>query len=346
MKGMNEKDRELMERYIYQVVRRLPKEQREEVTMELQELISDMQEGSTMEQVLQKLGDPAVFARKYRDENSFLIGPEYYDNYLWVLKMCMIACIIAIIVSSAVQTLFQGVQGDMDHFIYGQWIGDCLTGIIVNAFSVFGVVTLIFAALEHRKVKVNLIKKEQWQVKDLSSIPNEKALISRGDSVVSIVFISLFSGILIFAPQLLGVYIMDDGKFVRSICLFDLANWNVILPIFLVSLGVGLTDEIIRLVTGHFCKAVMYCTLICNGIQIALAVVLFKVMNIMNPFYEQEIAALGGNLSNGSLDILRLTGQCSGKTLGNVLLIGIVMISLIEIGVTVYKTLRYGMDMK
>ena len=36
----NEKD--YMDRYIYQVIRRLPKTQRDEVRMELEELISDM----------------------------------------------------------------------------------------------------------------------------------------------------------------------------------------------------------------------------------------------------------------------------------------------------------------
>ena len=41
---MNKRDRDLMERYIYQVVRRLPGEQRKEVGLELQELIGDMWE--------------------------------------------------------------------------------------------------------------------------------------------------------------------------------------------------------------------------------------------------------------------------------------------------------------
>lgn len=39
---MSEKERELMKRYIYQVVRRLPKDQRQEIGMELEELIEDM----------------------------------------------------------------------------------------------------------------------------------------------------------------------------------------------------------------------------------------------------------------------------------------------------------------
>lgn len=50
----NEKD--YMDRYIYQVIRRLPKAQREEVRMELEELISDMYaDRGSMEEVLTEL---------------------------------------------------------------------------------------------------------------------------------------------------------------------------------------------------------------------------------------------------------------------------------------------------
>ena len=71
---MSKEDQELMERYIYQVVRRLPKAQQKEVGMELQELISDMMEQTgSMEQVLEELGDPAEFAKSYRDDGHCLI---------------------------------------------------------------------------------------------------------------------------------------------------------------------------------------------------------------------------------------------------------------------------------
>ena len=68
--GMSDRDRELMERYIYQVVKRLPKDQRAEVALELRELIGDMAEsGDAMEEVLTQLGDPAEFAEKYQDKS-------------------------------------------------------------------------------------------------------------------------------------------------------------------------------------------------------------------------------------------------------------------------------------
>ena len=60
-------DKELMGRYIYQVIRRLSRAQRDEVRMELEELISDMYaDKGSMETVLTQLGDPAEFAKQYQ----------------------------------------------------------------------------------------------------------------------------------------------------------------------------------------------------------------------------------------------------------------------------------------
>lgn len=78
-------EQEMIERYIYEVVRRVPSEAREEIRMEIGALIEDMQngEGLSVQAVLEKLGDPAVFARRYRGDRDYLIGPEYYDDYVW-----------------------------------------------------------------------------------------------------------------------------------------------------------------------------------------------------------------------------------------------------------------------
>ena len=72
---MKANDQELMERYIYQVVRRLPKTQKNEVKMELEELISDMYaDKGSMEEVLTQLGDPEEFAKQYQNDCQYLIN--------------------------------------------------------------------------------------------------------------------------------------------------------------------------------------------------------------------------------------------------------------------------------
>ena len=94
---MNPVEQEWMERYVYAVTRRLPKSQRQEVARELEELIGDMlEDGDTMESVLARLGDPAEFAKKYQDGARYLIGPAYFENYVWLLRIVLILSLIHI----------------------------------------------------------------------------------------------------------------------------------------------------------------------------------------------------------------------------------------------------------
>ena len=73
---MTTEEKDLQNRYVYQVTRCLPKAQREEVRMELEELIGDMYaDKGSMEAVLTQLGDPARFAEQYRS------GREDYRGY-------------------------------------------------------------------------------------------------------------------------------------------------------------------------------------------------------------------------------------------------------------------------
>ncbi len=358
---MTEKDNDLMERYIYEVVRRLPRGQRDDITMELRELIGDMleeggtgKEACTMEQILEKLGAPAEFARKYRDGASWLIGPEYYDNYIWVLKIVMITNLAVVIISGVIQGIF---QNGMNSVLFGQWLCEVFGDVIVNMLGAFGIVTLIFALLERKKVQVDIRGTHgKWKVKDLNDgmaspkvwtplqlppIPDKRALISRGDCIVSIVFIIIFCGVLALAPEFFSVMRFKDGQLIGRVSILNLENWNYILPVFLCSLIIGLLDEIIRLVHGYYCRVVMYCNVICNAVQLVLAVILFKVMHIFNPdFKEQFLAVFGDEFAQGAESGV----MWEPAMIGNVVLGILLLIACLEVGTTVYKTLRYGVD--
>lgn len=53
---MTTQEQEWMDRYIYEVTRRLPRKQRQDVALELRELIGDMlEDDSSMERVLTRL---------------------------------------------------------------------------------------------------------------------------------------------------------------------------------------------------------------------------------------------------------------------------------------------------
>lgn len=367
---MNPKDQELMERYIYQVVRRLPKEQRGEVGLELQELIGDMMEESdSMEEVLTKLGDPAEFAKKYQDMGHYLIGPEYFDNYIWFLKIVLLCTLIPVLIAAVVEGIREGTgrtvlkegmavvesaEAVVRSVVYG--IANGIANIVISCIGVFGGVTLMFAVMERNKVRFDMKKQKEWSVSDLGDnfagkkniwspnylapIPHKKAVISRGDSIASIIFIVIFCVLLILAPQFFAA-VFRDNEVVTTIPLFNLEQWHIIMPVFVLSLVVSLADEIFRLVVGHYCKAVMICNIVCGFIEMVLCFIVLKVF----PFWNPDFAAQVKIQLNGESDVVSgFFASWDGNFISNCLLTLCVVITVAEVATTVYKTLRYGID--
>jgi len=354
---MNEKD--MIERYIYEVVKRVPQELREEISLELQSLIEDMceKEDCTVEEALQKLGNPAEFAKRYNDGPNYLIGPEYYGDYMWVLKLGLIGIGISAVISAIMEAITgMGATSEMHTLIqcFVTFFVELFSTATNGAYSVIGIVTIIFGVLEWKKVKVSLKPEEKWDVDDLSKntanakswtpnflppVPDKRAIISRGDSIFSIVFIIVFAALLLMAPQLFGAFHFDDNKLISSVCVFNLEAWDRIAPLLVFSLFIGLVDEIVRLVTGYYCKLVMYSNIICNTIQIACGIVLLKVLPFWNPDFPNKLQEYMDITEFSKGDILRFWGS---NTFNNYILAGICLISCIEIGVSVYTTLRYS----
>ena len=84
---------ELLDRYIYDVGRRLPAKQREDIEKELKSLLLDALEARTggaepteadMAAVLKEFGSPEEVAARYAGER-YVIGPRLYPTYRMVL---------------------------------------------------------------------------------------------------------------------------------------------------------------------------------------------------------------------------------------------------------------------
>lgn len=348
---MSEKD--MIERYIYEVTKRVPQETRDEIRLELQGLIDDMcaAEGCSVEEALQKLGSPAEFAKRYREDSNYVIGPEYYDNYIWLLKIALVGIGISAIVSAIAQGII-----DVESWagFFTNFFTELFTTFINGTISMVGVITIIFAILERQKVKVDIKPEEKWSVDDLSKnvasvkswtpsslppIPDKRAIIKRSDSVVSIIFITVFAALLWFAPQLFGAFHYDGNKLQSIACIFNLSEWDAIAPIFIFCLLIALVDEVVRLMTGYYCKPVMYSNIICNALQVVGAVVLLKFMPLFNTNFAMQIQQYEGINEFSTGDILFYWGNGS---FSNVILAFICTITCFEIGVTIYKTLRYS----
>ena len=302
-----------MERYIQEVVRRLPKGQRVEIALELQEMIQEMLsadgEEVTVESVLLKLGPPKELAKKYRDDRRYLVSPEYFDNYLWVLRIVLL-CVGLSVIFSAVVNFFldpkQAKEAAME-----------LLYLPSGLLAAFGAVTLLFVILDQ-----------------LPPLLQKKAVISRSDTVVGLVFIVLFCMLLTFAPQVFSLYLFSDSKELTMIPVFDMEHWNVILPLILASMMIGLVDEVVKLVTGRYCGAVLAVNAVTNLCQVMLSFVVLKMIPFWNPEFFSWLRK--------KCDIPDLLPYITEEAFSNLFLGLIVFGTALELGTTAYKSLRYG----
>jgi hypothetical protein len=197
----------LIERYVYDVVRRLPELSRTEVEKELKANIADMlpenPSQEAVEKTLASLGAPAKLAEQYRTKPRYLISPAVFDEYLTVLKLVIAILAVVLIVIK----LFSDVLNTPNNGNYGQLISAILGGVFESLFSAittgFLWVTLGFALMDY----FNVSKSRPWSVKDLPEIPPKEAIkISRVETVIGMVFSAFFLVLMIRYQSFFGWY--------------------------------------------------------------------------------------------------------------------------------------------
>ncbi|MBA9029338.1 HAAS signaling domain-containing protein [Peribacillus huizhouensis] len=203
---------EMVDRYIYAVIQKLPHTQRKDIANELHGLIEDMLEervgreslkASDVEEVLLELGSPRKLADKYRGAKKYLIGPELFDTYILILKIVLIVVGASIGVGFLIQTILNPVS-ILDHFI--EMIVSLVTGLPIA----FGWTTYSFAMGELVGIKQRDLQKQEWKPSDLPPIPDEKRQIKRGESIVGIVIYAIIIVFLAFSSEYFGIWVFHD----------------------------------------------------------------------------------------------------------------------------------------
>ena len=331
---------EMINRYIYEVTKRVPQKQRKEIELELSELIEDMKEEGTIEEILTKLGNPEEFAKRYRDENNYVIGPDYYDDYMWLVKIGAFGIAISSIVSAVVRG-FTDVQEWKDFFKV--FFREGISSFIVGTISFLGMLTIIFILLERLKIKVDIKPDKEWAPSQLPAIPTKKAMISRGESILSIIICMVLMGMFIFVPQVFGAFVTTDTGIKSINCIFNLEQWDSLVPYFVLIFAIGVFDEIVKIIHGQYCMAVMYCSIVCNVVSVAVSFILLKCTDVWNPNFANELLIQVGKQEYAKGDILRYWNT---DIFSNYILGFIILISCIEVVSVIYHTYKYGIKEK
>ncbi len=259
----------LIDRYLYDVSRRLPESMRADVERELRSNIEDMLSeepgDEEIEKVLTELGSPSKLAVRYHPRPQYLISPELFSEYLMVLK------IVAITLASLLAALavFQFVFGDPGDSGAVKTITAVLSGFFSGAWSgiihAFFWVTISFFLFEYFG---NKKEPKQWTPRELPAIPeNAKTVIKRPEAVANGVFSVLFSILFLIgtlrSPQFIAWY--EAGK--PAAPLFNEEIVRLYLPFFIGLMAFTLLIMILKLLRGRW------------TVSVALAQILYSIFS-------------------------------------------------------------------
>ena len=280
---------ELIDRYVYQVVKRLPVSQREDIEQELRGLIDDMlaarSENPTREDamaVLKELGTPFELAAKYRGTGRYLIGPDYYAIYELVVKIAVGATALGMAIAQIVGNITTPTESIIAA------IAEFFGSIFMGAVQAFAWVTVVFALLE-RFAKGKPHKDADWNPADLPPVPEQRAVIKRSEPIVSIAFAALWISLIVSVPELFAVY-FDGG----SVPVFNLAGLHTLMPLVVLIAGLGIVKELLRLIEGRYTLRLAIATAVINVAALVLFIGVYGGTAIWNADLITSLGAVWG----------------------------------------------------
>lgn len=318
---------EMIERYIYQVKKQLPS-QVKDIEEEVRGLIYDMLEELTkgdaptkqnVDEVLTKLGNPAVLAENYRGKARYLIGPGLFPTYLMILKIVLPTVFLGMSIVTIIELLTDG--GQIWYHYLGSWFG----GLFNALLGAFAYVTCIFAVLEYRGVSTKELT-EEWEVSSLPPVPKSDTVISMGESIVGIVFHIFLMILIASAPQLIGAFFFSNNE-LTNVPVFDLEVLNNILPLFLISIGLGILKSAYGLIERSYNLRYAVVSTICSLAELILALIIFAGYPIWNQAFPDAF---------GEVTVIRSIWDAITSNF----VIFLIIVFIIELVTVLYKTFK------
>ena len=172
-----EKIKDLFRRYIYEVSRRLPPRKREETARELQILLDDMLEDRVQgtpseadaQALLLEMGPPKQLAERYREKKRYLIGPNYYEQYVMLLVIWELTAFLGLSAAYTLQAFLYIPENITRYIQQAAWM------ILSTMVWGFAAITLLLSFVERYSDRRNISmwEKDFWNPGDFSEERNK-----------------------------------------------------------------------------------------------------------------------------------------------------------------------------
>ncbi|MCL2474929.1 MAG: hypothetical protein FWF37_02195 [Chloroflexi bacterium] len=294
---------ELIQRYIYDVIRRLPNEERTQIHDELYWQIQDMlPSNASIEDiniVLNNMGSPAKLAEKYRAHSRYMISPAIYDTHnktLWTVTL-VLSIVIAFLVLAF--KLFDVSTDPTFMNILGAILLSLLLGSILGFFISFTIVTISFYIYENSN-KNHQSKK--WTTADLPAIQEVKGYSFTKSSRMRGLIVTIILGGLTFLfvaslYQYVGWY--ENGQNIYP--LFDSQVMHTYLPLVLLIAGIAVTLACLKFLATKWNRWLVFVNFVYH---ILLMIVTLSFINQPNTFSTAFKEQMAQNFNINMFDML------------------------------------------
>jgi len=212
----------LIDRYIQEVGRHLPRKNRADIKAELRSSVVDTLEDrfgpepseTEVEGFLIEFGQPREVATSYFPEGQYLIGPSLYPLFRMIAWIVVVAVLGAQLLAWGVAVFIAGAS-----FPVLETLGSLLNSIPVS----LGWLVLTFIILQRFDVKPDLEDKT-WDPQSLPKI-NEDEDLKRGELVFGLIFGILILVLVVFFPQWIGFVTTPGGKFYPNPVIIQYLGW-------------------------------------------------------------------------------------------------------------------------
>ena len=212
----------LLERYLYEVGRHLPRKRRDDILAELRssllDRLDDRAAGQPAEQdvvdLLREMGPPRDVAASYFPEGQYLIGPTLFPLFKMVATIAVLATMGAQLLAWLLALL---IGGETLSGLGAPW------EILNSVPMTLGIVVIVFAILQRMEVRPEL-DRDTWDPRTLPQ-PSSGAPVKRGERIAGIVVGIIFLGIFTAYPDRIGIYNLSDGSFWGNPVLGGYLTW-------------------------------------------------------------------------------------------------------------------------
>ncbi|HLF75606.1 MAG TPA: hypothetical protein VI524_14720 [Anaerolineales bacterium] len=270
----------LIDKYIAEVGKHLPRGNRADIEAEIRSTLEDMLEERKQAQgkvddamvieLLKEYGAPRKVAESYMGPR-YLVGPRLYPIFEMVTRI-----VLAVLFAVALAGLGIGLaRSSLSGPEFLKAVGESALGLLSGLVTAFGNIVLVFAILE-RTLPAREFEKEaeEWNPADLANEPDPDR-VKFGEQIVGIIFLVLFLVIFNLYPGVIGFGFFNESDWVfiapvLTEAFFSYLPWlNV-----LILLQIGFSVYLLR--QGAWNAGLRIVNILLELAGIALAVVMLR----------------------------------------------------------------------